>query len=381
MFDEIPNCFAGELLYASEPDWTAVAEMMMTLRAARWTLLADRSFVHADGTWRVPVVFSYSVYGASISGNGAKATGAEARATRYACALESFFKCPATVTAVRPNVEDTEQLRRIQRLLAAISASKSQEEPIEAKLLAPEGGAQSEGAASAKRSRRLTAAKKDPLAKLDSLIGLEPMKAQVREIVSFVRDRSREELPCLHMVFRGNPGTGKTTVARILAEVFDKHGVNKRPGTFVETDRSGLVGQYIGHTAVKTSNILKEADGGVLYYNADELVAVFQQMAKGKGYTASPKAVTVLRGYFRGAVASGGRNFANARIARKALERATLKQAKRSTGRRLSAADIEAALADADLAALARREPARQVGFQAAPAAATIPGQMGPATR
>ena len=102
------------------------------------------------------------------------------------------------------------------------------------------------------------------LDELDSMIGLEPVKAQIHDIASIVRNRGADSLPCMHMVFTGNPGTGKTRVARILGRVLKSIGALDS-GSFVETDRSGLVGQYIGHTAQKTKQAIARAKGGVLF--------------------------------------------------------------------------------------------------------------------
>lgn len=106
---------------------------------------------------------------------------------------------------------------------------------------------------------------------LGTLVGMEEMKKTIKEIYAWLYvNKKRDEAglkvgkQALHMMFKGNPGTGKTTVARLIGKLFQKMNVLSK-GHLIEAERADLVGEYIGHTAQKTRDLIKKANGGILF--------------------------------------------------------------------------------------------------------------------
>ena len=128
----------------------------------------------------------------------------------------------------------------------------------------------------------------DPYKELDDLIGLGEVKKEVRSLANFVKLQKQREAKGLktakvsyHLVFYGSPGTGKTTVARIIGRIYKDLGVLKK-GHTVETDRSGLVAKYLGQTALKTDTVVHQAIHGVLFI--DEAYALVPEDGNGSDY-------------------------------------------------------------------------------------------------
>lgn len=272
------------------------------------------------------------------------------------------------------------------------------------------------------------------LTRLDSLIGMEKAKEQLHDIAAIVKNRGADSLPCLHTVLLGNPGTGKTELARCYAGMLADLGVVE-PNKFIETDRSGLVGKYVGHTAKKTRRVIEQARGGVLFideayalgrsdnerdfgpeaidtlvkamedmrgelvvvmagypelmdkmlsvnpglrqrvgftlsmddYAAPALCAIAAKMISDKGYTLDEDARELLDSALYRMEASKDKDFANARVVRKVVERCIFKQNVRTSGNAISAQDVQSACKDPDLACLMERKlSVVPVGFRMA---------------
>ncbi len=152
-----------------------------------------------------------------------------------------------------------------------------------------------------KKSERLENNKKKNIEKtgmqeLDELIGLDEVKEQIKKVISFVKNsKKRNNMPMLHMCFNGNPGTGKTTVARIVGKIFAEEQILSDKKVFVEAQRCDLIGKYVGHTAPMTQEMIEKSLGGILFIDEAYSIASYIQDEGGRDFGAECIA-TLLKG-------------------------------------------------------------------------------------
>lgn len=133
--------------------------------------------------------------------------------------------------------------------------------------------------------------------KLNQMIGLDKIKERVGELTFWIESvelKEKEEKPLLHMIFEGNPGTGKTTVARLIGELFYERGILKK-GHLVEATRSDLVAEYVGGTAIKTKRVVQSALDGVLFI--DEAYSLVDEGHGGYGQEGIDTLIPLLENY------------------------------------------------------------------------------------
>lgn len=120
--------------------------------------------------------------------------------------------------------------------------------------------------------------RKTGLQELDDLVGLDEVKEQIKKVISFVKtSKMRNNMPMLHMCFNGNPGTGKTTVARIVGKIFAEEQILSNKKVFVEAQRCDLIGKYVGHTAPMTQKMIEKSLGGILFIDEAYSIASYIQ--------------------------------------------------------------------------------------------------------
>jgi len=165
--------------------------------------------------------------------------------------------CEESPAAIRKRQNDLETEKKKEALHAAAQQLSTEQKALTQK--------------KAQEENRHANTVTDPMGELERLVGLESVKQEVKTLRNFItvqKMREQRGLPRadinIHTIFTGNPGTGKTTVARILAAIYYETGVLPK-NILVETDRSGLVAEYVGQTAVKTNTVIDSAIGGVLF--------------------------------------------------------------------------------------------------------------------
>ena len=248
--------FRLELLFEREPDWEALASCL-NFANRMWGngfLVAPREGTRGedDSIW-LTCLGSIRPYVRYRFDDGEQVSDWIPKVEER---VSDFLSCAAQLTTLEMSPDRPEEAKLIEE---CPSPSFFGPEPIAKEDLA-----------------KLFAHGDESRASFDDLVGMKQVKEQLEEIVAYASSCPREQRPCLHMAFRGNPGTGKTTMARILAGLLRETGVLEKDAPFVEADRESLVGQFIGHTAVKTKHVIEKARGGVLFIDEAYALGMYE---------------------------------------------------------------------------------------------------------
>ncbi len=204
-------------------------------------------------------------------------------AGNYKAAKKLFFDASNSLLLAAQENSGVTQAQLIERAKKLSLLADSIKEPVPVPLASTATPAAQAPASETKADEELPSLD-ELIEELNSLIGLEGVKKEVRKRIAAIQvDKAAREAGSarkvgdgsLHMIFSGNPGTGKTTVARLLGKIYAALGVLKEGNKFVETDRSGLVGKYVGHTAQMVNDKVNEALGGILFI--DEAYALYKE--------------------------------------------------------------------------------------------------------
>lgn len=197
-----------------------------------------------------------------------------------------FREQPETVQTACTEYEDSQSADKTEQ-----ESFYREEQPEETDAALKEEKETKEAISCLAEEKTKTAEKEDKLgqllAELEGLVGLKEVKTEIRSLVNLIKVRKMREkynLPEIemsyHMVFTGSPGTGKTTVARLVGKIYKELGILSK-GTMTETDRSGLVAGYVGQTALKVKEVVEKALGGILFI--DEAYALSSSVSNDFG--------------------------------------------------------------------------------------------------